>query len=69
MGKVSLMEEVWEKYLLSSRVIKNTCSWRDKLIILWTLNRQAKIFLCIKNLDLQEVVQTGTCVLHIACPS
>ena len=25
----------WEKY---------TCSWRDKLIVLWILNRQAKIF-------------------------
>ena len=27
--------------------IKHTCSWRDKLIALWTLNRQAKIFLHI----------------------
>ena len=23
---------------------KHTCSWRDKLIILWTLNSQAKVF-------------------------
>ena len=23
----------------------HTCSWRDKLIVLWILNRQAKIFL------------------------
>ena len=23
----------------------HTCSWRDKLILLWALNRQAKIFL------------------------
>ena len=23
-------------------LIKHTCSWRDKLVILWTLNRQAK---------------------------
>ena len=29
-----------------------TCSWRDKLIVLWILNRQAKIFLCTRNLYL-----------------
>ena len=29
---------------LKHSVIKHTCSWRDKLIVLWTLNRQAKIF-------------------------
>ena len=26
--------------------LKHTCSWHDKLIILWILNRQAKISLC-----------------------
>ena len=25
--------------------MKHTCSWHDKLVILWTLNRQVKIFL------------------------
>ena len=25
----------------------DTCSWHDKLIVLWILNRQAKISLCI----------------------
>ena len=30
-------------------LIKHTCSWRDKLVILWTLNRQAK-----KNLRRQN---------------
>ena len=35
----------WEKYLSKRNFIKHTCSWRDKLIVLWTLNRQAKIFL------------------------
>ena len=34
----------WEKYLQKRSLIKHTCSWRDKLIILWTLKRQAKIF-------------------------
>ena len=29
---------------LKRSLIKHTCSWRDKLIILQTLNRQAKIF-------------------------
>ena len=27
-------------------LLKLTCSWHDKLIILWILNRQAKISLC-----------------------
>ena len=31
--------------LLKRSLIKHTCSWRDKLIVLWKLNRQAKIFL------------------------
>ena len=32
-----------EKYLSNRNPLKHTCSWRDKLIVLWTLNRQAKI--------------------------
>ena len=39
-------------YLYHKNVIKikdlHACSWCDKLIVLWTLNRQAKIFLRIK---------------------
>ena len=35
----------WDKYLSKRSLIKHTCSWRDRLIVLWTLNRQAKIFL------------------------
>ena len=35
----------WEKYLSKCSLIKHTCSWRDKLIVLWKLNRQAKILL------------------------
>ena len=35
----------WGKYLLKRSLIKHTCSLRDKLLVLWTLNRQAKIFL------------------------
>ena len=34
-------------------LIKHTCLWRDKLVMLWTMNRQAKIFLHI----------------HFGCPS
>ena len=37
----------WEKYLSKSSLLKHTCSWLDKLIVLWILNRQAKIFLRI----------------------
>ena len=39
----------WEKYLSKRSPLKLTCSWHDKLIILWILNRQAKISLCIGN--------------------
>ena len=35
----------WEKYLSKGSLVKHTCSWRDKLIVLWALNRQTKIFL------------------------
>ena len=31
----------WQKYLSKRSCIKRTCSWHDKLIILWKLNRQA----------------------------
>ena len=30
----------------TSMTLKHTCSWHDKLIVLWILNRQAKISLC-----------------------
>ena len=36
----------WEKYLSKRSLIKHT-SWRDKLVKLWTLNREPKIFLRI----------------------
>ena len=35
----------WEKYLSKRSLIKHTYSWRDKPIVLWKLNRQAKRFL------------------------
>ena len=38
----------WEKYLSKRGIIKHTCSRRNKLIVLWTLNRQMKIFLRIR---------------------
>ena len=31
----------------TSMTLKHTCSWHDKLIVLWILNRKAKISLCI----------------------
>ena len=31
-----------------SRELINTWSWRDKLTVLWTLNREGKIFLRLK---------------------
>ena len=37
----------WEKYISKCSLIKHTCSWRNKLTVLWALNRQAKIFLRI----------------------
>ena len=45
-----------KKYVLVSYVsrdtfspLKHTCSWLDKLIVLWILSRQAKIFLRTLN--------------------
>ena len=35
----------WEKYFSKRSLVKHTCSWRDKLMVLWTVNRQANIFL------------------------
>ena len=32
----------WQKYLPRPSPVKDTCSWRDQLIVLWILNRQAK---------------------------
>ena len=43
-----------KKYLSKRSLIKHTCSWRDRLIVLWTLNRQAKIFLRILNISLSH---------------
>ena len=40
----------WEKYLSKRSLIKHTRSWHDKLIVLWTLNRQTKVFLRMKML-------------------
>ena len=40
----------WEKCLSEHSLIKHTCSWRDKHIVLWTLNRQAKI----KNIFIKQ---------------
>ena len=40
---------LWEKYLSKRNPLKHTCSCRDKLIVLWILNRQAKIFLRISK--------------------
>ena len=39
----------WEKYLSKRSLIKLTCSSRDKLLVLWTLNRQAKYFYLYQN--------------------
>ena len=43
-----LLPSWWEKYLSKRSPLKHTCSWHDKLIVLWILNRQAKISLRIK---------------------
>ena len=40
-----LSRQYWKKHLSKHSLIKHTFSWRDKLITLWILNRQAKIFL------------------------
>ena len=50
---LSSIRRSFEIYYLPKRShIKHTWSWRDNLIVLWTLNRQAKIFLRIYCSDL-----------------
>ena len=46
-----------QKYLSKRSLIKHTCSWRDKLIALWTLNRQVKIFLRILDANPKAIQQ------------
>ena len=46
-GNVIYVARWWEKYLSKHSPLKHTCLWHDKLIILWILNRQAKISLSI----------------------
>ena len=47
----------WEKYLSKRSLLKHTYSWRDKLIVLWILNRQAKTLYFDQNV-LTRVVFT-----------
>ena len=46
-----ILYQWYNKFIMSwtSSPLKHTCSWHDKLIILWILNRQAKISLCIST--------------------
>ena len=44
------------KYLLKCSLTKHTCSWRDKRI-LWTLNRQLKVFLPYKKWKLMFLTE------------
>ena len=46
----------WEKYLSKRSLRKNTCSWRDKLIVLWATEQTSKnIFTFIKNVNMEKV--------------
>ena len=45
----------WEKYLSERSLVKKTCLWCDKLIILTTRNRQTKIFLNIKICNRRKI--------------
>ena len=43
MRDIIIYVALWsEKYLSKRSLIKHTCSWSDKLIVLWTLNTHAK---------------------------
>ena len=45
----------WKKYLSKRSPLKHTCSWRDKLIVLSILNRQAKIFVFYENFKILKL--------------
>ena len=55
----------WKKYLSKPSLIKHTCSWCDKLVVLWTLNRQAKIFLHILTFG-NHFFTYSVCTQHAA---
>ena len=54
------------KYLSKRSLIKYICSWNDKLIILWTMNREAKIFLRIRRNVLKTERQSPSVFWNIA---
>ena len=56
----------WEKYLLKYSFIKQTCSWIDKLIILWTLKRYKKVFYVI-DIDGLKLSMSKKCYLCEEC--
>ena len=56
----------WEKFLSRRNLFKHTCSWRVKLIVLWTLNRQAKMFLHSSGI-LSHEIPTYTVTNAINC--
>ena len=57
-----------EKYFSKRSLIKHTCSWRDKLIVSWTLNRQVKMFLHIFSLCLlkESLKEKNAWFIHIS---
>ena len=57
----------WEKYLSKRSLIKHTCSWRDKLIALRTLKRQAKIFLRISKMEMLDVWLISENTIDTSC--
>ena len=59
----------WEKYLSKRSLIKHTCSWRDKLIALWTLNRLAKMLLRIAFFIIFKEPSVAQNCLRLESPS
>ena len=45
---LKILKPVLANRISLSRELINASSWRDNLIVLWTLNKQAKIFLGLK---------------------
>ena len=46
----------WEMYLSKRSLLKHTCSWRHRSIILWTLIRRVKIFLRILAVNVVDFI-------------
>ena len=52
LAKIQKLEPDDGRNISQNRLIKYTCSWRDKLIVFWTMKRKTKYFYVILQIAL-----------------